>query len=345
MPANVLLDAALEDKVSLTAISLGMLIQDVWEGKVKKQKRDHGSRFVNLKKRSRSTEGIHTNDDPIHELNETTIENIGLLCSDRPAWILNSSLATTKSVTLTRLVNSDRIQPVTIDGRHLTLELKIDMSTTPTITISTCGKEVPLSEIKGVNITEITLRSIDEAICLLENASPCIGYAICSDDESKYFKLEVAGSYAVTVRSGNMECHKRLVSTSCLLFRFRSESCNNCLYIAKLYRNRSSKRKLASSTDYFPPEKCNLRFLNKEGPERKIKMQRKILKSDSKRESRSNTELIDLVDEDGSDLMEIVKSTDIADIPANLKVLWEQQMKQLSMKSPSGYRWDPRCCC
>ena len=322
-----------------------MLIQDVWKGKVKKQKRDHGSRFLNLKKRSRSTDGIHTNKDPIHELNETTIEKIGLLCCDRPGWILNNSLVTTKSITLTRLVNSDRVQPATIDGRHLTLELKIDMSTTPTITISTRGKEVPLSEIKGVNTTEITLRSIDEAICLLENASPCIGSAICSDDDSKYLNLEVAESYAVTVGSGNLECHKRLVSTSCLLFRFRSESCNNCLYIAKLYQNRSRKRKLTSSTDYFPPEKCNLRFLNKEGLEGKIKMQRKNLKSDSKRESRSNTELITLVDEDSSDLMEIVKSTDIADVPANLIVLWEQQMKQLSMKSPSGYRWDPRYCC
>ncbi len=79
-------------------------------------------------------------------------------------------------------------------------------------------------------------------------------------------------------------------------------------------------------------------------------MQRQILKSDSKRESRNKIELvdettlIDLVDEDNSDLMEIVKSTDIADVPPNLKLLWEQQMKQLSMKSSSGYRWDPRCC-
>ena len=74
-------------------------------------------------------------------------------------------------------------------------------------------------------------------------------------------------------------------------------------------------------------------------------MQRQILKSDSKTESRNKTEMIDLVDEDNSDLLEIVKSTDIADVPPNLKLLWEQQMKQLSMKSSSGYRWDPRCGC
>ena len=55
------------------------------------------------------------------------------------------------------------MQPVTINGHHLTLKLKIDVTTTPTITINMYGKEVSLSEIKGENLTEITLRSIDEA--------------------------------------------------------------------------------------------------------------------------------------------------------------------------------------
>ena len=311
----------------------------------RKSKETKEGSWFQVFKRKKAINGIHLNDVPIHEINETTIGNIRLICCDRPGWILNSSLTTTKSVILTRLLNPDHMQPVTINGHHLTLKLKIDVTTTPTITISTYGKEVSLSEIKGENLTEITLRSIDEAICLVENASPCIGHDICSDDASEYLRMEVTGSYVVNARSENLKCHKRLVSTSCLLFRFRSKSCNNCLYIAKLYRNRSNKRKLTSSSDYFPPEKCNLRYLDQEGLERKIKMQRQILKGDSKTESRNKTEMIDLVDEDNSDLLEIVKSTDIADVPPNLKLLWEQQMKQLSMKSSSGYRWDPRCGC
>jgi hypothetical protein len=99
----------------------------------------------------------------------------------------------------------------------------------------------------------------------------------------------------------------------------------------------------SSSTHYFPPEKCNLRFLDQEDLERKIKMQQQILKNDLKRESRNETELIELIEEDNSDLMEIVESTNIVDVPPNLKLLWEQQKKQLSMKSSNGYRWDPRC--
>ena len=326
------LDAALAEKVNLTAISLGMLVKDVWERKVKKQKRDQGSRFINLKKRT--IKAMQRNDTIIHELNDAIIESIRVLFCNRPGWIFNSSLDSSKSVTLTRLLSPHHREAVTIDGHYVTIELKMDMARTPSITISTCRKKVSLGEIIGVDIQKISLRSIDEAMCLVENAPPCIGYAINADDESRYLKLEVAGSNAVAVTSENLECCKRLVSTSCLLFRFRGKSCNNCLYIEKLYRNRSSKRKLSS---YVPPEKCNLRFMHQEGLERKIKVQRKIPRSDSKRE------LIELVDEDNLDLMEIVKSTNIADVPSNLVLLWEEQMKQLSMKSSNGYRWDPRC--
>ena len=51
--------------------------------------------------------------------------------------------------------------------------------------------------------------------------------------------------------------------------------------------------------------------------------------------------MIKLVDEDTTDLMEIVKSTKI-EVPPNLTLLWEQQMTQLSKKSLKGYRWNPR---
>lgn len=53
--------------------------------------------------------------------------------------------------------------------------------------------------------------------------------------------------------------------------------------------------------------------------------------------------MIELVDEDNCDLMEIVKSSNIKNVPPNLKLLWEQQKKQLSKQSSNGYRQDPRC--
>lgn len=77
---------------------------------------------------------------------------------------------------------------------------------------------------------------------------------------------------------------------------------------------------------------------------RRSRCKKKHLKNEFKRECRIiETEKIELVVEDHLDLMEIVKITDPADVPSNLKLLWEQQMKQLSMKSSNGHRWDPRC--
>ena len=73
-------------------------------------------------------------------------------------------------------------------------------------------------------------------------------------------------------------------------------------------------------------------------------MQQKERKSELKKEARTTgtaDEMIELVDEDTTDLMEIVKSTKI-EVPPNLTLLWEQQMTQLSKKSSKGYRWNPR---
>ena len=101
----------------------------------------------------------------------------------------------------------------------------------------------------------------------------------------------------------------------------------------KLYRNRSKKRKMTSSDNNCPRSKCNLRFLDQEGLEEKITMQRKRIEKECKRESRiKESETIELVDEDHLDLMEIIKSSNIS-VPTNLRLLWE---------SSTGYRWDPR---
>ena len=99
---------------------------------------------------------------------------------------------------------------------------------------------------------------------------------------------------------------------------------------------------MTSSVINCPLKKCNLRFIDQEGLEEKIVMQSKPWEKESKRESQiKDTETIELVDEDHLDLMEIIKFSNIS-VSTNLKLLWEQQMKQLSMKSSNGYRWDLR---
>ena len=75
---------------------------------------------------------------------------------------------------------------------------------------------------------------------------------------------------------------------------------------------------MTSSDNNCPRSKCNLRFLDQEGLEEKITIQRKRIEKECKRESRINeSETIELVDEDHLDLMEIIKSSNIS-VPTNL---------------------------
>ena len=90
---------------------------------------------------------------------------------------------------------------VSIDGHRLFVEIKIDLNVTPAVTISTCGKNVSLNDIKGEETVKINLRTIDEAICIVENTSPCIGQAINLDDKVPFLKSEVVDSKIVVVAS------------------------------------------------------------------------------------------------------------------------------------------------
>ena len=74
-----------------------------------------------------------------------------------------------KSIRLIRPLAPCRSNAVAVDGYSLSLEIKINMVPMPTISISTCGREVSLCNIIGKDNTEILLRTIDKAMCLLDH--------------------------------------------------------------------------------------------------------------------------------------------------------------------------------
>ena len=55
------------------------------------------------------------------------------------------------------------------------------MNVMPTMTISTCSKEVSLNDIKGEETVKVSLLTIDKAICIVESTWPCIGQVINLD--------------------------------------------------------------------------------------------------------------------------------------------------------------------
>lgn len=54
---------------------------------------------------------------------------------------------------------------------------------------------------------------------------------------------------------------------------------------------------------------------------------------------------VEFVDEDHADILDVVNTIDTSSLPPHMKLLWDDQMKQLSAKSPKGHRWDPRQHC
>ena len=129
------------------------------------------------------------------------------------------------------------------------------MTTTPTITISEIPQGNQNRKCDG-NYSMLNRR----AICLVKNASTFIGQNIWCDDASEYLRIR------------RFEVPYEIGFHILLVILIRSKPSNNCLYVANLYRNRCNKRRLTSSFDYFPPERCNLLYLYQERLERKIKM-------------------------------------------------------------------------
>ncbi len=106
LPQNDILEATSEYNFRLNATSLGILIRDVWEGKVKRIK--HGfnnTRYSNLRKRSRNR--LHRNNNGIDELTDKTIQDIRSLCTNCPKWLIDSSLSDKRILTLMCSPNFD----------------------------------------------------------------------------------------------------------------------------------------------------------------------------------------------------------------------------------------------
>ena len=112
--------------------------------------------------------------------------------------------------------------------------------------------QVSFSEIIGMDIQEISL-----CVSMHRNNSLLRWWKFLS----KIGSIRFESCYCQNGKS--KEYQKRLLSKSCLLFRLRTNSCKNCCYTAKLYRNRSTKRKRNSSCNEVPHKNCNTRYPSK----------------------------------------------------------------------------------
>lgn len=85
------------------------------------------------------------------------------------------------------------------------------------------------------------------------------------------------------------------------------------------------------------------RFMTKAQLCKKIKMQTIQLQKERRQRQAFEDALLDMHEDDHSDLESIMNKTTKNDIPDNLKLLWDQQKSVLEKTTKSQYRWHPRC--
>ena len=337
------LESAAKENENVSAHSLGKIIKDIWEGSVFRQYSVHSCAYTYRHLRKRATNSSLSS-EIISQLDDDVLKHIHGLCSLHGGWFFNSQCRSSKmTLTLLKFFSPEKSEDhMTVDGRRLAFELNIIVTPSPKLTLSTYGQAIHIEDIVGTDGCQLSLRTIDNVMRLVKSTVPCLGHAISETANTKYLKVPVSSSKNICVHSRDLGNHQRLISSSCRLLTCRSSSsCQNCARSFKLYQNRENKRKANFSE--APNKKCNLRYLDRIGLEEKITTQRKTLAKDVKREARGKVDdTIEFVEEDHVDLQQILENTDSSLIPPDMKLLWEQQAKQLSAKSSNGFRWNPR---
>lgn len=140
------------------------------------------------------------------------------------------------------------------------------------------------------------------------------------------------------------EDKKLIVSLSCSIFTVTPpsaatgvSSCEECPHMFRLFRKRMTKRCKSANYQQAPHPKCNQRFMARKGLEGKMHEGKRQLKKEKVQRLKED-EYVEFVDEDHIDILEVVKTINTTSFRPEMRLLWDCQMRQLSVKSAKGHR-------
>ena len=251
-----MLEAALKDGQKASLPILGKIVKKIWQGKVRKEYLEGRTQasFRHLGER------LVVNDDVITDLSEGIMRKIRALCVAHEGWFMEPCNNDQNTTRLLKFLSAEGDDETTVDGRRLGFEILIKLSPEPIFTLSTYGCAVPVKKIIGYEsdgVMKLSLRAIDNVLCLVNSTSPCLGQPISEEiPMSKFLKEPVLHSKRMQVYSKALGQNERLISSSCFLLTCPGcSSCQECAYAFTLYRNRQNKRK--SNIADVPHKKCN----------------------------------------------------------------------------------------
>ena len=315
----------------------GCVISSLWNGKVVKSRSTRSDPgYENI--RPITTKFDSYDDQRIEILDEISLPRLQRLCFNRPNWITNVAPGG-EVISFVKIPGTADADALHFEGRPILCEVLVSLRQSIT-KVRTHGDPL-LFENVFEQFVPVSVKGVDTIIRLVDAASICLGNAVKSDHNKDLLKPRVLNSKLVTVTFNNFEIEKRLISTSCLLLQFGVKACENCQYVFKLWNTRERKRRKAEEAEKIIQNGfINERCLTRRGLEAKL-LSQKTCFSKTKRPSKCENQT-ELEKKDAEDMKDVMNGITFDQVPTNMKLLWEMQLKQLSVKSSNGRRWDPR---
>ncbi|CAB4027749.1 Hypothetical predicted protein, partial [Paramuricea clavata] len=228
---------------------------------------------------------------------------------------------------------------VDVEGCRVFPGITISLYPTVNIVIRTHGDAVPIKVVESSSEKIIvSLHTIERALRHVNATCLYLGQKLPdhNDDYTKSVDIAVSGSRFVCIKSSSA-VSTSIISNSCLLLiPSGSSACKACQYAYKLCMNRKRKRseraELANSISELEESiKVTLPLSN---PKEKPTSCNQNLAGDE-----ANIEMLSFEKCDNDDLRQITEEIGLKNnVPEDMKLLCDMQMKQLASKSANGHR-------
>lgn len=185
--------------------------------------------------------------------------------------------------------------------------------------------------------TKLLSDQITSILRFLDASTLCLGFPLEYGKEFVAMVSHQSGELRSTNRS-NLSTQDRAFSPNCEVI---GNMCSRCRQLQKVYKTRNKRKRSAKSLSI----NCNKRYLTSREKDTLLTEERNKRYKCAKRETYWKTKydvLLEMQEDDHTDLSAIFKSSNRDDVPEDMHCLWEQQAELLTKTSKKGYRWHPK---
>ena len=309
---------------TLSVEILGKLIRDIWNGKVERVQRGRRGEQI--------WQFLHLSEKTPHHMQ-----------SSLPSSIRNVKVLTNwKAININdKFVKYVRLENWQVNNRCATTELSIEYQN------EEIGKVILWANGLKTEVNDHELNTkeqIEQFLEFVDKATLCEGYYL-EPGENIAAMLPHHLERITSMEDVNAVQTVAFSNECSILLRRAGDKSKRCTSCANLKKIDCHRKKRKQNRDAIHP-KCNRRYLGKIDIEKQLDDAKKEKANCTKREEywreKFEAQTIELESEDHGDFTSVLNSVDENKVPADMKILWEQQRKIINTKSQHGYRWHPK---